>query len=138
MNISQAAKLTGLSIKMIRYYESIGLTPSPIRSNAGYRDYTAQDIKRLHFIYNARQLGFSLAHIKNLLSLWQDENRQSADVKALAQQHVSDLTIKINHLKQIVNELNDLIDACVGNKDSSCSILKQIESLESDKSNECL
>lgn len=127
MNISTVAKYTNLSTKMIRYYEEIGLIPPPQRNAAGYRIYHSHDLQRLNFIYNARQLGFSVDAIKTLLILWQDENRHSADVKLIAQQHVDDLNMKIQQMQTMVNQLEGLIRACSGNSDQYCSILAQME-----------
>lgn len=128
MNISTVAKHSKMSSKMIRYYEKIGLIPHPQRNAAGYRIYQPHDLQRLLFIYNARQMGFSFDVIKNLLVLWQDENRHSADVKAIAQQHVDDLRIKILQMQTMVDHLEQSIHSCSGNSEKYCSILAHIES----------
>ncbi|GAA5006365.1 Cu(I)-responsive transcriptional regulator [Acinetobacter puyangensis] len=126
MNISKAAKATGISAKMIRYYEEIALLPKAVRSAAGYREYFPADIERLKFIYQARQLGFSLDEIKILIQLWQNEHRHSADVKALAQQHVQQLRGKISQMQHMVDYLQDLIASCAGDENAHCSILEKI------------
>ena len=91
MNIGEASKASKVSAKMIRYYEQIGLIPPADRTDSGYRAYTQDDVHRLHFIRRARDLGFSVAEITDLLGLWNDKSRRSADVKRLAQQHISEL-----------------------------------------------
>lgn len=91
MNIGEASKASKVSAKMIRYYEQIGLIPPADRTDSGYRAYTQDDVHRLHFIRRARDLGFSVAEITDLLGLWNDKSRQSADVKRLAQQHIAEL-----------------------------------------------
>lgn len=126
MNISKAAQASGISAKMIRYYEEIQLIAPPQRTDSGYRIYHSKDIERLRFIYQSRQLGFSLDHIKVLLQLWQNEHRHSADVKHIAQQHVDELSIKIEHLNTMKLQLEQLIENCAGNQQSDCSILKNI------------
>ena len=90
MNIGQAATASGVTAKMIRYYESIGLIEPPIRTQAGYRVYTAEEIHELRFIKRARTLGFSIEEARELLALWRDKSRASADVKRFAMKHVRD------------------------------------------------
>jgi MerR family copper efflux transcriptional regulator len=128
MNIGQAAKRTGLSAKMIRYYESIDLLPAAYRSDSGYRQYSPQDLHRLAFIKRSRDLGFTLADVGQLLALWEDRARASADVKALAQGHINELENKINELSSLRDTLKDLIKHCQGNDRPDCPILKDLES----------
>ena len=128
MNIGQAAKKTGLSAKMIRYYESIDLLPEAGRTDSGYRQYSAQDLHRLAFIKRSRDLGFSLAEVSQLLALWQDRQRASADVKALAAAHISELKRKISELSGLRDTLKELMDNCQGNDRPDCPILKDLES----------
>jgi len=128
MNIGQAAKKTGLSAKMIRYYESIDLLPVAGRTDSGYRQYSQQDLHRLAFIKRSRDLGFSLAEVSQLLALWQDRQRASADVKALAAGHISALERKISELSGLRDTLKDLMDNCQGNDRPDCPILKDLES----------
>ena len=128
MNIGQAAKRTGLSAKMIRYYESIDLLPEAGRTDSGYRQYSAQDLHRLAFIKRSRDLGFSLVEVSQLLALWQDRQRASADVKALAAAHINELERKISELSGLRDTLRDLMDNCQGNDRPDCPILKDLES----------
>lgn len=128
MNIGQAAKKTGLSAKMIRYYESIELLPAADRSDSGYRQYNAQDLHRLAFIKRSRDLGFSLAEVSQLLALWQDRQRASADVKALAATHITELERKISELSSLRDTLRVLMNSCQGNDRPDCPILKDLES----------
>jgi MerR family copper efflux transcriptional regulator len=128
MNIGQAAKQTGLSAKMIRYYESIDLLPAAGRTDSGYRQYSAQDLHRLAFIKRSRDLGFSLAEVSQLLALWQDRQRASADVKALAAGHIAELERKIKELSGLRDTLQDLRDHCPRNDRPDCPILKDLES----------
>lgn len=97
MNIGEASKASKVSAKMIRYYEQIGLIPPADRTDSGYRAYTQDDVHRLHFIRRSRDLGFSVAEITDLLGLWNDKSRQSADVKRLAQQHIDELDRRIEN-----------------------------------------
>ena len=126
MNIGQAAKKTGLSAKMIRYYESIDLLPEADRTDSGYRQYSQQDLHRLAFIKRSRDLGFSLSEVSQLLALWQDRQRASADVKALAATHISELERKISELSGPRDTLKDLMDNCQGNDRPDCPILDDL------------
>ncbi|MGF1527592.1 MAG: Cu(I)-responsive transcriptional regulator [Candidatus Competibacterales bacterium] len=126
MNIGQAAKASGVSAKMIRYYEQIGLMTPVERSSAGYRRYHRDDIHTLRFIRHARELGFSTTAIGQLLALWQDQERASADVKALALEHITALKAKIQELEAMVGTLERLADQCQGNERSSCPILDDL------------
>lgn len=127
MNIGQAAAATGISAKMIRHYESIALIQDSKRSASGYRIYSQRDLHNLHFIRSARSLGFSLAQIKQLLSLWVDQQRASADVKALVEVHVSELDQKIVELKAMRDQLQCLADSCSGDARPYCPILEGLE-----------
>ncbi|MGE8362967.1 Cu(I)-responsive transcriptional regulator [Pseudomonas sp.] len=128
MNIGQAARKTGLSAKMIRYYEQIELLPSAGRSDSGYRLYNEQDLHRLAFIKRSRDLGFSLAEVARLLTLWQDRQRASADVKALAAEHIVELNRKIEEMSSLRDTLQELMDHCQGDHRPDCPILKDLES----------
>ncbi len=123
MNIGQAAKASGISSKMLRHYEAIGLIKNSQRTLSGYRTYSENDIRTLRFIKQARILGFSLEQIGQLMSLWQDRSRASADVKALAQVHIRELTDKINELSSMRDALETLVHACHGDERPDCPIL---------------
>ena len=127
MNIGATAKKAEISAKMIRYYESIGLLPQSRRSEAGYRLYNDKDLHLLRFIKRARGLGFSMPHIKELLSLWQDQQRASADVKAIAQHHINELQQRITTLTEMCETLNHLATCCHGDQRPDCPILKGLE-----------
>lgn len=126
MNIGQAAKLSGVSAKMIRYYEQIGLIPQAIRSDAGYRHYSPPEVHSLRFIRRARDLGFSVEQIAALLVLWRDRDRASADVKAMALAHAAGLKAKIAELQAMVQTLEHLADHCHGNDRPDCPILSDL------------
>ncbi|MFS2161496.1 Cu(I)-responsive transcriptional regulator [Pseudomonas sp. Pseusp122] len=128
MNIGQAAKSSGLSAKMIRYYESTGLLQPAHRTDSGYRLYGADDLHTLAFIKRSRDLGFSLEEVGKLLALWQDRQRASADVKALARQHIVELNQKISELAALRDTLQDLVEHCHGDHRPDCPILKDLES----------
>ena len=124
MNIGEAAAASGISRKMIRYYEEIGLLAQAPRSSAGYRIYNDTCVQQLSFIKRARDLGFSLERIKTLLGLWQNTDRQSADVKALAQQYMAELDQDILHLQSMRQQLAELVNQCHGDGQPACSILE--------------
>lgn len=123
MNIGQAASASGVSAKMIRYYESIDLIQRSARTDAGYRTYGENDLHTLRFIKRARKLGFALEQIRDLLSLWQEAGRASADVKAIALAHVADLEKRIVELTEMRDTLTHLAQACQGDNKPACPIL---------------
>ncbi len=123
MNISQAAKLTGLSAKQIRDYEKLGLLKANNRTIAGYRHYEENDLARLRFIRHSRDVGFSLQQIAQLLQLQDNPNRNSREVKQLTAQHIETLNAQIHALQKMVAELQRWHDNCQGNDCPECSIL---------------
>jgi len=127
MNIGQAATASGVSAKMIRYYESIGLVSESRRSDSGYRIYNDKDLHTLRFIKRARSLGFSLEQIRDLLSLWQNDQRASADVKAIALNHVKELNQRIRELTEMRDTLSTLASCCHGDDRPDCPILQTLE-----------
>ena len=126
MQIGEASKLTGVSAKMIRHYESIGLIPNADRRDSNYRDYGHHDIHRLGFIRRARDLGFSIEQIRDLLKLWGDDERSSADVKALTEGHISALDLKIRLLGEMRDTLAHLAEACDGDHRPDCPIIESL------------
>lgn len=127
MNIGQAAKHSGLSAKMIRHYEAIGLLAPAERGDNGYRHYGAADLQRLAFIKRSRDLGFSLEEVGRLLDLWQNRQRASADVKALAAAHLETLERKIEELVSLRDTLQELVGHCQGDDRPDCPILRELE-----------
>ena len=127
-NIGEAASLTGVSAKMIRHYESIDLIPEAGRTFAGYRIYTDNDLHRIRFIKRARTLGFSMKEITNLLGLWDDRARASADVKKLAHAHASALAERIAEMQGMQRTLEDLARRCHGDERPDCPILDDLSS----------
>lgn len=126
MNIGQAAKTSGVSAKMIRYYESSGLIRPAGRTEAGYRVFNDADIHTLRFIGRARDLGFTVEQISELLGLWHDQSRKSGDVKQLALGHVERLRQKISELESMVATLTHLADCCHGDDRPDCPILEDL------------
>lgn len=124
MNIGDAAKASGVSAKMIRHYESVGLFPGALRTDAGYRQYTDKEVGTLRFIRQARDLGFSLDQIRELLGLWQDRRRPSRQVKALAQAHLQELNQKLQELLAMKATLEHLVHCCNGDDRPDCPILE--------------
>ncbi len=128
MNIGQAAAASGVSAKMIRYYESIGLMPKTVRTEAGYRVYSDNDVHVLRFIRRARDLGFSVEQIFDLVSLWRDRERESKDVKTIALEHVAVLERKITELQEMANTLKHLARHCHGDGRPGCPIIEELAS----------
>lgn len=125
-NIGEAAKRTGVSAKMIRHYEAIGLLPAAGRTFAGYRIYDDSDLHRIRFIKRARGLGFAMKEIAQLLGLWDNRGRASAEVKALALQHVDELEAKIAEMEAMRRTLRDLAERCHGDDRPDCPILDDL------------
>lgn len=126
MNIGDAARASQVSAKMIRHYEAIGLIGAARRTDAGYRLYSSQDVQVLQFIHRARALGFSLDQIRDLLALWQDKGRASADVRALAREHIGELNRKIAEMEAMRRTLERLAASCHGDSRSDCPILDDL------------
>lgn len=126
MNISEAAAAAGVSAKMVRHYEEIGLMPAAARSDAGYRQYGDHEVSVLRFIRQARRLGFSIEQIGELLGLWSDDRRASREVKAVAQQHVAALEEKMREMAEMKGALERLVASCHGDDDPHCAILEEL------------
>jgi MerR family copper efflux transcriptional regulator len=126
MNIGQAAEASGVNAKSIRYYESIGLIAEADRTEAGYRQYSENEVRTLRFIKRSRELGFSVPRIKTLLGLWKDRDRKSADVQQLARQYVAELDQDIEKLRSIRDQLEHLSHCCQGNNRPECPILDEL------------
>ena len=128
MNIGKASSATGVSAKMIRYYESVGLIRPSERTESNYRDFNERDLNDLQFIRRARSLGFSVEEIGRLLSLWRDRNRPSREVKVLAEKHVADLDARIKEMQAMADTLRSLSHCCAGDDRPDCPILSDLES----------
>ncbi|HCY63196.1 MAG TPA: Cu(I)-responsive transcriptional regulator [Oxalobacteraceae bacterium] len=123
MNIGEAAVASGMSAKMIRYYESISLIKQSRRTQSGYRTYGDSELHTLRFVKRARSLGFSVEQIRELLSLWQDTGRASKDVKEIAMEHVTELDKRIVEMTEMRDTLRHLANACAGDHRPECPIL---------------
>jgi MerR family copper efflux transcriptional regulator len=126
MDIGGAAKASGVSVKMIRHYEAIGLLPKVARTFANYRVYSANDVHTLRFIRRARTLGFSMDDVRELLGLWQSRTRSSAAVKKIAGAHIDTLKAKIVELQSMVKTLEHLSHHCHGDHRPECPILDDL------------
>ncbi len=126
LNIGQAAARAGVSAKMVRHYESLGLLPRVRRTEAGYRQYGAAEVHTLRFIRRARDLGFGMAEIAELLRLWQNRRRSSAEVKRIAQAHVADLERRIAEMAAMKETLQQLVHCCQGDHRPECPILEDL------------
>jgi MerR family transcriptional regulator, copper efflux regulator len=132
MNIGDVSRLSGLPAKTIRYYEDIGLV-SPLRSNNGYRSFRQSDLHKLAFLGRARSLGFSIDDCRNLLALYDDKSRASADVKTIAQAHLKRIDQKLNELNAMHDTLNHLIKGCAGDERPDCPILSDLAVVAEDE-----
>ena len=126
MNIGQASKASGVSAKMIRYYESVGLIRPASRTDSNYRDFGERDVAELSFLKRARSLGFSVDEIAQLLELWRDRGRPSREVKAIALRHVADLDARAAELRAMADSLRHLAHACAGDDRPDCPILMDL------------
>ena len=126
MNIKDAGARVGLPAKTIRYYEEIGLV-TPDRAANGYRDFNAAHLHKLAFLAQARSLGFSIEDCRNLLALWEDQDRASSDVRAIAKQHLSEIEAKIAGLEAMRATLADLVKSCAGDARPDCPIIARLE-----------
>ncbi|MEO8716341.1 MAG: Cu(I)-responsive transcriptional regulator [Acetobacteraceae bacterium] len=127
MNIGQAAASSGVSAKMLRYYESIGLVATAARTDSGYRVYGPADVNTLRFIRRAREFGLSMARIKLLVGLWGDRERPSREVKRIATEHVAELRSRIAELSVMCDALEELAEKCHGDQRPDCPILRDLE-----------
>lgn len=126
MKIGEAARRSGVSAKMIRYYEEIGLLAPAPRAGNSYRDFDARDLHELVFIRRARALGFSMEEIARLLALWRDRGRPSREVKEIAERHVAELKARIVDLQAMVDQLEHLSHCCAGDDRPDCPILEDL------------
>jgi Cu(I)-responsive transcriptional regulator len=128
VNIGSAAEQSGVSAKMIRYYESLGLLGKVRRTDSGYRQYNQAEVHVLRFIKRARDLGFSMAEISELVSLWNNRRRTSASVKRIAQKHADELAQRVAALQEMQRTLGHLIHGCHGDNRPDCPILDELAS----------
>jgi MerR family copper efflux transcriptional regulator len=126
MNIGEAAKASGVSAKMIRHYENVGLFPEAQRTESGYRQYSEKEVATLRFIRQSRDLGFSIEQIRELLDLWQNRRRPSRQVKALALAHLDELEAKLRELQGMKATLEHLVHCCAGDDRPDCPIIDQL------------
>ena len=126
LNIGDTSAATGVSAKMIRHYEDIGLIPPASRTHSGYRVYSEADVHMLRFIRRSRNLGFSVKQIEDLLGLWRDRRRASSKVKALAQEHIAELDARIREMTEMRRTLEHLASRCHGDDRPDCPILEDL------------
>lgn len=127
MNIGEASKNSGVSSKMIRHYEELGIIPRPSRTESGYRRYNENDIHVLRFVRHSRELGFSMKDIKQLVGLWKNKSRSSAQVKTIAKKHRDELQRKLNEIQAIISTLDNLVGCCHGDERPDCPILEELD-----------
>lgn len=126
VNIGEAARLSAVSAKMVRHYESLGLLPAVHRTDSGYRQYSEAEVHTLRFIKRSRDLGFSMAEIGELVGLWQNRRRASANVRRIAQQHADELAQRIAAMQEMRKTLQHLIHCCHGDERPECPILEDL------------
>lgn len=126
MNIGEASKKSGVSAKLIRHYESIGIIPKASRALSGYRTYSEKEVNILRFVKRSRGLGFSMEEIKKLVGLWRNKKRASLEVKKLATKHIENLELKIHELQSMVDSLKHLANNCHGDDRPDCPILEEL------------
>jgi MerR family transcriptional regulator, copper efflux regulator len=126
VNIGDAARLSGVSAKMVRHYESLGLLSKVGRTDSGYRQYAEADVHTLRFIKRSRDLGFSMEEIGELVGLWQNRRRASANVRRVAQKHADDLAKRIAAMQEMQQTLKHLIHCCHGDERPECPILEEL------------
>lgn len=126
VNVGDAARLSGVSAKMVRHYEALGLLPRVARTDSGYRQYTEGDVHTLRFIKRGRDLGFSMDEIGELVGLWQNRRRASASVRRIAQKHADDLAQRIAAMQEMQHTLRHLIHCCHGDERPDCPILEDL------------
>jgi len=126
VNIGEASRLSGVSAKMVRHYESLGLLPRVGRTGSGYRQYSQAEVHTLQFIKRSRELGFSMDEIAELVSLWQNRRRASGSVKRIAQQHADALAQRIDAMQAMQRTLQQLIHCCHGDDRPDCPILDDL------------
>ena len=129
-NIGEAASRSGVSTKMVRHYESLGLLPKVARTESGYRRYGEKEVHTLRFVRRARELGFSMAEIGKLVKLWQNRRRASADVKHIAELHVADLDRRMAAMAEMRDVLKHLANCCQGDQRPDCPILEKLSGYE--------
>lgn len=137
MNIGEASKKSGVSAKLIRHYESIGIIPKASRALSGYRTYSDREVNILKFVKRSRSLGFSMEEIKKLVSLWRNKKRTSQEVKKLATKHIDELEQKITELQSMVETLKHLAMNCHGDDRPDCPILDELAAENPEKSFKC-
>jgi Cu(I)-responsive transcriptional regulator len=126
-NIGEAAARSGVSAKMVRHYESLGLLPKVARTDAGYRVYGDREVHTLRFIRRARDLGFGMAEIAELLQLWQNRRRASASVKRIAEAHIAEIDQRVAAMVQMRSTLQQLVRCCHGDERPDCPILDELD-----------
>jgi len=132
MRIGEAASRSGVSAKMIRHYESIGLLAPAARRDNSYRDFDARDVHDLTFIRRARDLGFSIEEIGRLLALWRDRDRPSREVKEIAKTHIAEMETRIARMQEMVATLSHLAECCAGDERPDCPILSGLAGIDAD------
>lgn len=130
VNIGEAARLSGISPRMVRHYEGLGLLGEVLRTDSGYRQYSQADVHTLRFIKRAREMGFSMAQVGELVDLWHNRRRTSASVKRIAQSHLDELAQRIAAMQGMQRTLAHLVHCCQGDQRPDCPILDDLARLD--------